>query len=183
MFCLPKTAWPPTLLVPVLRMLGWKDVRSLAGGLGAWKKATFAVETGTPAAPTAGTAPEVDTAMVKGFTAFFLSMPEDFYLVKSPDLDTEIKGETKPVIIDVRPAADFAKEYMDGSVNIPITELLSDMSKLPADKATPIVVTCASGHRGGMALIALRMNGYTNVRSLFQGLNGWKTANLPLVTQ
>lgn len=120
---------------------------------------------------------------IKGLNAFFLSMPENFYLVMAPDLNTELSSATKPVIVDVRTAEDFAKGYVEGSINIPIVDLAENLSQLPADKATPIVVTCQSGHRGAIGMMALHMPGYTNVRSLFLGMNGWTDAKLPVVTE
>lgn len=56
-----------------------------------------------------------------------------------------------------------------------------DLSKLPQDKAAPIVAYCAVGHRGAMAVESLRLWGYTNVRSIGGGFNGWVKANLPTV--
>jgi rhodanese-related sulfurtransferase len=71
--------------------------------------------------------------------------------------------------------------YIEGTVNIPVREVLANLDKLPG-LDEPIVVTCASGHRGGMVMAALKMLGYTNVRNLNGGLNAWKKAELPVVT-
>ena len=58
--------------------------------------------------------------------------------------------------------------------------LLQNLDKLPAlDK--PIVVYCAIGHRGAMAMAALRLLGY-DARSLGGGFNAWAKANLPVET-
>ena len=64
-----------------------------------------------------------------------------------------------------------------GSVAIEIHGLFD---QLPADKAAPVVTICQSGHRGAMALMAMRMIGYTDVRSLFGGINGWLGAGFTL---
>ena len=168
------------MLMPALQLLGYQDVRNLGGGLGAWKKAELPVETGTPAAPTAGTAPEVDAARLRDLDAFFSSLPDGFYAVKPADLNTELAGGAAPALIDVRTADEYAAGYIAGSVHIPINELLADMTKLPADKAAQIVLLCQSGHRGGIGLIALRMLGWTEVRNLNGGISGWTAAELPL---
>jgi rhodanese-related sulfurtransferase len=52
---------------------------------------------------------------------------------------------------------------------------------MPADKAAPIVVTCKSGHRGGMAMLYLNFLGYTNIRNMGGGMNAWIAAELPVV--
>jgi rhodanese-related sulfurtransferase len=43
------------------------------------------------------------------------------------------------------------------------------------------VVLCQSGHRGALAMMYLRMIGYTNVRNLGGGMNAWIAAELPVV--
>ena len=80
------------LVMSALQLLGYTDVKNLAGGLGGWKKAEFAVETGAPAAPVAGTAPEVDATRFAALNKFLSELPEGFYTVKSPDLNTELRG-------------------------------------------------------------------------------------------
>jgi len=47
------------------------------------------------------------------------------------------------------------------------------------DRATPIVVYCASGTRSLFAARSLAELGYQNVRSLAGGFTGWKRAGLP----
>jgi rhodanese-related sulfurtransferase len=66
-------------------------------------------------------------------------------------------------------------------VNVPVNDVPANLAQLPADKATPIVVLCASGHRGAMTLMYLQFMGYTNVRNLGGGMNGWIGAELPVV--
>jgi rhodanese-related sulfurtransferase len=170
------------MAMAALQNLGYTNVKNLGGGLGAWKKAELPVESGAPAAPTAGTAPEVDAARLKDLDAFLSALPEGFGTVKPADLNTELASDKKPVLIDVRSPKEVADAgYIEGSVNIPINELLNDVTKLPADKAAPIVIYCASGHRGGIGMMALRMLGYSNVRNLGGGLGAWTTAELPVV--
>lgn len=171
------------MAMAALRLLGYADVRNLAGGFAAWKKATFAIKTGAETAPVAGKAPDVDGARLKGLNAFFMSQPENFYLVMAADLEKELASDKKPAIIDVRQPDEFAKGFIAGSVNVPIRDLMKNLDKLPSDKAASIVVTCQSGHRGALGMMALRMTGYTNVRSLFNGINAWDAGKLPLTTK
>jgi len=169
-----------SFIVAALRLLGYKDVKNLAGGLGAWKKAEFAVESGAPAAAVAGTAPIVDATRLAELDKFISGLPEGFYTVKSPDLNTEITSGDALVIVDVSTDKEYAEGHIEGSINIPVNDLFSSLDQLP-DKAAKIVVLCKSGHRGGMALMALRMLGYSEIRSLAGGLNAWVAAELPVV--
>ncbi len=171
------------MVMTSLQMLGYTDVKNIAGGLGGWKKAELPVETGTlPAAPVAGAAPEVDATRLANLNAFVSSLPEGFYTVKPADLNVELTSATVPFILDVRTADEYAKGFIAGAVNIKINDVPANLAQLPADKAAPIVVLCQSGHRGAMVMMYLRMIGYTNVRNLGGGMNGWVGAELPVST-
>ena len=169
------------MVMAALRFLGWTDVRNLAGGTGAWAKAGFTFETGLPAAPVAGTAPEVDAIMLRDLNNFLANLPDGFYTVSAADLNTEIAAGTAPAIIDVRPAEEFTAGHIEGATNIVITSLLADLTVLPG-KDAPIVLVCGSGHRGALGLMALRMMGWTEVRNLGGGMGAWGAAELPTVT-
>lgn len=91
-------------------------------------------------------------------------------------------ADKPPFLVDVREAAEIEKDgYIEGAVHIPIRDLLKNLDKLPAQDQ-PIVIYCASGHRGGLAMAALRLLGYTNVVNLNGGLGAWKKLELPVVT-
>lgn len=169
------------MVMAALRMLGYTDVRNLAGGLGGWLKAEFPVEKGSqPAEPVAGTAPTVDPIRLRDLDAFLATLPDGFYSLKAADVQTAATSATPPVLIDLRTADEFKTGYIKGSVNIPVNEFMADLTKLPADKGAAVITICQSGHRGAMAMMAMRMLGYTNVNSLAKGINGWNAESLPL---
>ncbi|MEJ5225344.1 MAG: rhodanese-like domain-containing protein, partial [Anaerolineales bacterium] len=168
-----------------LRMLGYTNVINLGGGLNAWIKAGLPVVKGSmPEAPKAISTPIVaDQKLYETLDSFLSNLPADkgFYTVKA-DKVTEYLAEKNPFIVDVRSQAEWDKDgYIEGATLIPFPEFLDNLSKLPADKNAPILIYCASGHRGGMAMMALRLLGYTDVINLNGGLNAWKAANLPVV--
>ncbi len=170
------------MIMASLQMLGYTNVKNLAGGLGAWKKAELPVETGTtPATPVAGTAPEVDATLFRDLNAFLTALPEGFYTVKSADLNVELTATPAPFIVDVRTADETANGYIAGALLLPLADFSANLAQLPADKAAPIVVLCQSGHRGAIVMMYLRMIGYTNVRNLAGGMNAWVAAELPVV--
>jgi rhodanese-related sulfurtransferase len=165
-----------------LRLLGYTDVVNLGGGIGAWGKASFPLEPGLPEAAPVLTAPEVDAARFAALDAYLSALPEGFNTVKAADLNAELGSSTAPFILDVRTESEkTADGYIEGSVFIPITTLTTNLAHLPADKAAPIVVTCKSGHRGGIAMVYLNFLGYTNVRNLGGGMNAWIAAELPVI--
>ena len=168
------------MAMAALRFLGYTNVLNLGGGFGGWTKAEFPVEMGKPADAVAGTAPTVDPIRFANLNTFFTTLPDGFYSMGAVDVNTAVTSATPPVVIDVRTADEFATGYIKGSVNITINTLLVDMTLLPADKATAIITVCQSGHRGSLAMMAMRMLGYTNVNSLAKGINGWNAETLPL---
>jgi len=170
------------LVSAALIQLGYEDVKNLGGGLGAWLKSELPVVTGSmPEAPAAGTAPEVDPIKFEALSAYLANLPDGFSTIAAADLNTALV-EDAPFLLDVRTAEEIAADgYIEGSVSIPIVELFTRLSELPEDKAAPMVVYCKSGHRGGFAMIALNMIGYTNVKNLGGGTNAWIAAELPVV--
>lgn len=165
-----------------LRMLGYTDVVNINGGINAWVKAEFPLETGAPAAPVAGAAPEVDASRLATLDAYLSNLPEGFGAIKSPDFNTELVAGTVPFILDVRSKEEWdANGHIDGAINVPVVEVPANLAQLPADKAAPIMVICASGHRGAMTKMYLEFLGYTSVRNLNGGMNGWIAAELPVV--
>jgi rhodanese-related sulfurtransferase/biotin operon repressor len=87
------------------------------------------------------------------------------------------KGEA--MVIDVRPAAEFAAGHIPGAVNIPIDELPKRLKTLPKDQE--IVAYC----RGPYCMFAvdavatLRKKGY-RARRLEEGFPEWKAERLPV---
>lgn len=172
------------MVVAALKVLGYEDVRNLGGGIGAWKKAELPLVTGETAVAAAGEDPQVDPVKLEQLDLFFSEMAEGFYGISPADLNMALGEEAKPYVLDVRTPEEVAADgYIEGSVLIPVTELGGRISELPADKSAPIVVMCKSGHRASFVTIALRMMGYSDVRNLGNGMNGWLAAELPVVIE
>ncbi|MCL4275594.1 MAG: hypothetical protein KJZ77_17110 [Anaerolineales bacterium] len=172
------------MVMAALRLLGYTDVRNLGGGLNAWKKAELPVVTGSmPQAPEAISTPIVDDQpLYEMLNGFFVNMPEGFYAINAAKLSEELTGSDLPFIVDVRSQGEWDKDgYIEGSINLPFSDFFANVDQLPADKDARIVILCASGHRGGMVMMALRLMGYTDVVNLGGGLNGWKAAGMPVV--
>ncbi|CAG1010507.1 Sulfurtransferase [Anaerolineales bacterium] len=156
-----------SIAIEGLRLLGYTNVLNMGGGLGAWKSAGFPVEG------------IVDWTAV--WTDFLTTMPADFYTIKGDVLSAQIDAGNSPFIIDVREPAEIEKNgFIKGAVNLPLRSLLQNLDKLPAQDQ-PIVVYCAIGHRGAMAMASLRLLGY-DARSLGGGFNAWVKASLPVET-
>lgn len=76
-------------------------------------------------------------------------------------------GETLPLVVDVRTAAEAAAGAVPGSLNIPLGELRARLGELPRDRK--IWVHCGVGQRSYYAFRILRQNGF-NVHNLSGGM-------------
>lgn len=114
---------------------------------------------------------------------FWESIPADknFGLVSAIKISGELASNGAPFLLDVREATELEKDgYIAGSVNIPLRALLQNLDKLP-DLNEAIVIFCGSEHRGGFALMALKMLGYTNVRNMGNCRVAGEDSGLPIV--
>ena len=60
---------------------------------------------------------------------------------------------------------------------IPFDKLEENISQLPENKDTPLLVYCRSGGMSAEATQELVEMGYTNVSDLVGGINAWKSVN------
>ena len=115
-------------------------------------------------------------------TKYIAALPDGFSGI-APAALKDLLAASKPFLLDVREASELtANGFIEGAVNLPIRTLAQNLDKLPA-KDQPIIVYCAIGHRGAIAMVTLQLMGYTNVKSLSGGFNAWKAANLPVATK
>ncbi|MBI4875273.1 MAG: FAD-dependent oxidoreductase [Acidobacteria bacterium] len=73
---------------------------------------------------------------------------------------------TSALIVDVRDPHEYARDYIDGAINIPLDQLRDRLGELPRDRE--IWVNCAAGQRSYYALRVLRQRGFA-VRNLSGG--------------
>lgn len=78
----------------------------------------------------------------------------------------------KLFVLDVRDAGQFAKDHIPGAVNIEWRKVFAERGKLPKDKT--ILVYCNTSSFSGQVAMALRLDGYENVRILHGGYGEWK---------
>lgn len=97
-----------------------------------------------------------------------------------PVAATELINHKDAVVIDVRPAADFAKGHIINAQNIPINGFKNQIGALQKYKDGPLVVTCRSGAQASLACQQLRKADFAEVYNLRGGVLAWQNANLPL---
>ena len=83
-------------------------------------------------------------------------------------------------VIDVRNPDEVAGVRIPGITYLPLPDLSEGRTDgLPADKDTPVVTICAAGTRSLYALLALKAQGYRDVKSVDGGMSAWVAAGLP----
>ena len=105
------------------------------------------------------------------------------------DLEEKLKGEEKPLILDVREPYEYDAMHIEGSLNVPRGILESacewdyeeTVPELVEARQREVVVVCRSGNRSVLAAYTLKLLGFEKPISLKTGLRGWNDYELPLV--
>jgi rhodanese-related sulfurtransferase len=92
-------------------------------------------------------------------------------------------NDRDPVIVDVRPAADFKKGHLLNAVNVPLTKFEELLGSFGKAKDKPVLIYCALGGSSVGVAEKLRKSGFAEVYPLRGGLNAWLTSNLPVTTR
>lgn len=151
----------------VLTQLSHPSVALLDGGLRAWSELGEPVETGSPTPPPALT--------------LYEGVPNDALLARKEQVVTSL-DDPSVVIVDARPANEYAAGHIPGAINIPIEQNYSatDGTLLPIDQLselyfsagiTPdrqVIVYCNSGVRASSNVFALTYLGFPEV-ALYAG--------------
>ena len=101
----------------------------------------------------------------------------------NPQEAVRLINDRDPIILDVRPTADFKRGHLLNALNLPVTQIETQMGQIGKDKARPVLVYCALGANSMLAVDKLRKNGYTEVYPLSGGINNWQGSNLPITSK
>lgn len=74
--------------------------------------------------------------------------------------------------VDVREPHEFQDSHIEGMTNVPLSELETNYSLIPADKT--VVIICRSGNRSLQALNKLKSFGYQDLVNVQGGMLAWK---------
>jgi rhodanese-related sulfurtransferase len=93
---------------------------------------------------------------------------------------TQLMNREDALVVDLRPAAEFAAGHILGARNIPLADLEKRAGELDKHKAKPVILHCKDGNRAGAGVALLRKNGFGNVVNLTGGYGAWQQAGLPV---
>jgi len=101
--------------------------------------------------------------------------------VLSPAAATRRMNSDEALVVDVSPAADYAKAHILGSVSVPLSDLDPERHKvLSKAKERPVIVVCRAGMTARDAAKKLKKAGFKDVSLLDGGIAGWRQADLPV---
>ena len=92
-----------------------------------------------------------------------------------------LMSRSKPLILDVRDATEFAAGHIQGAKNIPMAELASRVKEIEKFKDKPVLVHCQRGMRSKTACSILRAQQFSQLHNLQGGLDTWLEAKMPLI--
>ena len=94
----------------------------------------------------------------------------------------KIRNKTNPIYIDIRKPDQYSADHIVDSINIPLDNLQFDDMNLPKDKEYPIITVCNRGNDSIKGVLILKSMGYSNVKSLNDGIIGWMAKDFPVET-
>ena len=83
--------------------------------------------------------------------------------------------DTGALLVDVRDPAEYARDHIDGALNIPLDQLRDRLNELPRDRE--IWVNCAAGQRSYYALRILNQRGF-RARNLSGGYQTYASSRI-----
>jgi rhodanese-related sulfurtransferase len=119
-------------------------------------------------------------AEVERLAAAYLGARDELEPVTREELARRLQDGDDLVVLDVRPAAEYAAGHLPGAVSIPVGELRRRLAELPADREIVAYCRgpyCAFAHE---AVAVLREDG-VSARRLEDGLPEWRAAGLAVV--
>jgi rhodanese-related sulfurtransferase len=116
-------------------------------------------------------------AEVERLATAYLGSRDELQPVTREELARRLQDGDNLVVLDVRPAAEYAAGHLPGAVSIPVAELRRRLAELPADREVVAYCRgpyCAFAHE---AVVLLREAG-VSARRLEDGLPEWQAAGL-----
>lgn len=95
--------------------------------------------------------------------------------LRDPRVVHERQGDIQ--IVDVREAAEWEAGRIEGSVHIPLSELMAGRLE-SLDTNRPVVAVCRSGNRSEVASLMLGARGF-DAYNMEGGTEAWVAADLP----
>ncbi len=109
--------------------------------------------------------------------------PESGVTLDAEEIDRKLRQGGDVTILDVRLSKDLDGPLgrIEGSIPIPLEQLPHRVAELSAYRDRPIVTVCRAEKRSGQAATFLRSAGFSDVRALPGGMEGWVKKGFPII--
>ncbi|WP_133470710.1 rhodanese-like domain-containing protein [Paraglaciecola marina] len=84
------------------------------------------------------------------------------------------------IVIDVRSTEEFADGHIPRAINIPLSEISSNLDQFHSFTDKEIVLYCRSGYRANKAAGILSDNGFSKIHHLEGDILGWVKSGLAI---
>ncbi len=86
------------------------------------------------------------------------------------------------IVVDVGESSEYKKGHIPKAINMPISQLKSNLGRLEKykNKSRPIVLSSRANQHANRAASILKKNDFSNIYTLSGGLTAWEKENLPL---
>jgi adenylyltransferase/sulfurtransferase len=108
-----------------------------------------------------------------------VASPYDVAQIRPSEVKAKMDRGDEFLLIDVREPWEAEVASIPGGVLIPTYELANRTSEIPKNKET--ILYCHTGSRSMMAAFFLRRLGYTHIKNLSGGIDGWSVEVDPSV--
>lgn len=110
------------------------------------------------------------------------SATDEWLRIDADAFEAAIEEQPDAYLLDVRTQAEWEQDgHLEGATLIPHSDLEARQNELPRDKNDLILLYCRSGNRSQDAAQTLLDLGFTNLKELKTGINGWKGAGKTVV--
>jgi len=82
-------------------------------------------------------------------------------------------------ILDVREPYEWDAGHIEGSVHVPLAQVMAGQEQGRLDAGRPVVIVCKSGNRSELAALMLQARGF-EAENFEGGTEAWFAAGLPL---
>jgi len=94
--------------------------------------------------------------------------------IKATDLNPMVNADPPTtVVFDIRGSGDFGNGHIKGAINTTRTDIVTAVEAANLTTTDHLVVTCYTGQNAGHAVLALRLLGYENAKTLKFGMSSW----------
>ncbi len=99
----------------------------------------------------------------------------------SPAEAVQLINKEDALVLDIREDNELVQGSIRGAKHLALSVLKQRVEDIQDHIEKPVITYCKAGNRSELACEILKKNKFLNVMSLKGGLEGWKTANLPVI--